>query len=89
MNEYLIFLLKYLNSSKISKISCPSPLGKTNLLCSRYYTEQSDSEMDMWIVVKRTRSKFLTLVVTPFKVQSRDLPRLDLCLSVTEEVQQQ
>ena len=89
MNEYLIFLLKYLKSSKFLKYPVPLPLGQTNLLCSRYYTEQSDSEMDMWIVVKRTRSKFLTLVVTPFKVHSRDLPRLDLCLSVTEEVQQQ
>ena len=34
----------------------------------RYYTEQSDSEMDMWTVISRTRNKFLTLVVTPFKV---------------------
>ena len=34
----------------------------------RYYTEDSDREMDVWIVIQDTAHKHLTLVVTPYKV---------------------
>ena len=37
----------------------------------RYYTEDRDHEMDMWVVVGDTENKFLTLVVTPYKVSTR------------------
>ena len=42
----------------------------TVLYC-RYYTEDSDHEMEVWVVVGDTgpaAAKQLTLVVTPFKV---------------------
>ena len=35
----------------------------------RYYTEDSDREMDVWIVLQDTANKYLTLVVTPYKVR--------------------
>ena len=35
----------------------------------RYYTEDSDTEMDVWIVIQDTDHKHLTLVVTPYKVK--------------------
>jgi len=34
---------------------------------NRYYTEDSDREMDVWIVLQDTTNKYLTLVVTPYK----------------------
>ena len=37
---------------------------------SRYYTEDRDHEMDMWVVVGDTENKHLTLVVTPYKVST-------------------
>ena len=37
---------------------------------SRYYTEDRDHEMDMWVVIGDTENKHLTLVVTPYKVSA-------------------
>ena len=36
----------------------------------RYYTEDRDHEMDMWVVLGDTDNKHLTLVVTPYKVSN-------------------
>ena len=47
----------------------------TVLYC-RYYTEDSDHEMEVWVVVGDTgpaAAKQLTLVVTPFKVSRLEL----------------
>ena len=44
----------------------------------RYYTEDSDREMDVWIVLQDTTNKYLTLVVTPYKVN------LDFGLNILE-----
>ena len=43
---------------------------KYNISSPRYYTEDRDHEMDMWVVVGDTENKFLTLVVTPYKVST-------------------
>ena len=52
------------------KKSSDTTLFFTVLYC-RYYTEDSDHEMEVWVVVGDTgpaAAKQLTLVVTPFKV---------------------
>ena len=41
-----------------------------NISLPRYYTEDRDHEMDMWVVVGDTENKYLTLVVTPYKVST-------------------
>ena len=62
------------NKSADTTLYCTA-LHCTVLYC-RYYTEDSDHEMEVWVVVGDTgpaAAKQLTLVVTPFKVSRLEL----------------